>query len=212
MFSLRILVPLLAITVLLVAPAQATISYYAGASGEASFNTAVGGLTLLNPALAFSSSDLASGGLYNASGTGISFLGFDDFNALTPLNFTVASGILTATASGEVVTIAFPAAGIYAFGTHITTTTGFGSWCIDLTTGGCNNNVLETAPTVVFFGFVSNTPVSASLYIHPTNSGPKIVLTNFEAFGPAAVPEPRTWLLVGVGLITLLLRRHLRAG
>ena len=78
MFSLRIFVPLLAITTWLVVPAEATTSYYTGASGETSFNAAVGGLTLLDPALTFSAGDLASGvGLLNASGTGIDFLGFD---------------------------------------------------------------------------------------------------------------------------------------
>jgi len=77
MFSLRIFGPLLAITTLLVLPAEATTTYYTGASGETSFNSAVSGMTLLDPALTFSASDLASGGLYNASGTGIDFLGFD---------------------------------------------------------------------------------------------------------------------------------------
>ena len=55
---------------------------------------------------------------------------------------------------------------------------------------------------VQFIGFVSDVPVSASLYIHYPNLSPTMVLTNFEAFGPAPVPEPRTWLLVGLGLLT----------
>ena len=45
MFSLRVFVPVMAIASLLVVPAEATTSYYTGASGETSFNTAVGGLT-----------------------------------------------------------------------------------------------------------------------------------------------------------------------
>ena len=75
MFSLRTLVPLLAMTVWLVAPAEATTSYYTGSSGESSFNTAVAGLTLMDPALTFSGTP-GSTGLLNASGTGIDFLGF----------------------------------------------------------------------------------------------------------------------------------------
>lgn len=201
MFSLRMLVPLLALAILLVAPAEATTSYYTGSSGETSFNTAVGGLTLMDPALTFSGTP-GSTGLLNASGTGIDFLGFDGFPG-NPLTFTVPSGNMTATASNEVVEINLPAAGIYAFGTSITTTAGLGNWCIDVTTGGCSYNVAETAPATIFFGFVSNTPVTAPLYIHNLNSGPRIVFTNFEAFGPAAVPESRTLLLVGFGLVIL---------
>jgi hypothetical protein len=79
-----------------------------------------------------------------------------------------------------------------------------------LTTSGCNYNVAETAPTTVFFGFVSNTPFTAPLYIRPINSGPKIVFTDFEAFSDP-VPEPRTMLLVGLGLVILpLVQRKLR--
>jgi hypothetical protein len=217
MFSLRIFAPLLAITTWLVVPAEATTSYYTGASGETSFNAAVGGLTLLNPALTFSAGDLSPGvGLLNASGTGIDFLGFDTaFNLNIPLGFAVSSGKLIATNQAELVQINFPAASVYAFGIHIAVTSSTGNWCIDLTpTGPCAYNVFDSsASDQQFFGFVSNAPVSAPLYIHPLTGNPTIVFTNFEAFGPSEVPEPRTWFLVGLGLITLpLLRRSQRAG
>jgi hypothetical protein len=207
---LRALVPLLAITILMVAPAEATTTYYTGSTGEASFNTAVSGLTLLDPALTFSGTP-GSTGLLNASGTGIDFLGFDGFPG-NPLSFTVPSGNLTATASGEVVEINLPAAGIYALGIHIAETSGTGNWCIDLTpTKSCAYTVFSTGSSdAEFFGLVSNTPVSASLYINFTGGNPKIVLTNFEAFGAASdpVPEPRTILLVGLGLVILPLTRR----
>ena len=215
MFSLRTLVPVLAISILVV-PAEATTSYYTGASGETSFNSAVSGTTLLDPALTFSASDLASGGLYNASGTGIDFLGFDGgFPGFGPLDFTVNTGKLTATNQGEVIKINFPAATIFAFGIHITTVSGSGNWCIDTTTTGCGNNVLETAPSTLFFGVVSTAAITAPLYIHPATGSPQIVLTNFEAFGAGAstdpVPEPRTMLLVGLGLVIFpLIRQKMR--
>jgi hypothetical protein len=205
MFSLRTLVPLVAISILLVVPAEATTSYYTGASGETSFNTAVGSLTLMDPSLTFSSSDLSPGvGLLNASGTGIDFLGFDGgFPGFGPLDFTVNTGKLTATNGGEVVEISFPAAGIYALGIHISTVSGLGNWCIDITTTGCSYNVVETAPATVFFGVVSTAPITAPLFIHPATGSPQIVLTNFEAYGAGSspVPEPRTMLLVGLGLV-----------
>lgn len=206
MFGLRTLAPLLAIAILLVVPAEATTTYYTGASGETLFNTAVGGLTLLDPALTFSSSDLSPGvGLLNASGTGIDFLGFDGgFPGFGPLGFTVNTGKLTATNAGEVVEINLPAAGVYAFGIHIAVTSSTGNWCIDLTaTGPCAYNVFDSSSAdQQFFGFVSNAPVTASLYIHPLTGSPTIVLTNFEAFSNP-VPEPRTMLLVGLGLLIL---------
>ncbi len=213
MFSLRVFVPVMAITTWLVVPAEATTSYHTGASGEASFNAAVGGLTLLDPALAFSAGDLSPNvGLLNASGTGIDFLGFDTaFIFNSPQGFTVSAGKLIAS-QAEVTAINFPAAGIYAFGFHITVASGFGGWCVDVTQTGCTASVSNASPAdVQFIGFVSDVPVSASLYIHYPNLSPTMVLTNFEAFGPAQVPEPRTWLLVGAGLITLLRRRQQRA-
>jgi hypothetical protein len=213
MFSLRTLVPLLAIAILLVAPAEATTSYYTGSSGESSFTTAIAGLTLMDPALTFSGTP-GSTGLLDASGTGIDFLGFDDFGALNPKTFTVSSGNLTAAFANDVTEITFPAAGVYAFGIHLTTTIGNGNWCVDLTTGGCNYNPTENNTTTVFFGFVSTTPVTAPLYIRPLGSGNTTVFTNFEAYGAASdppVPESRTMLLVGLGLVIFpLVRRKIR--
>src|SRR5690242_9650313 len=118
MFSLKTLVPLSAIVILLGVPAEATTSYYVGSSAESSFDTAVGGLMLLDPGLTFSSGDLSPGvGLLNASGTGIDFLGFDTgfTGCCGPLDFTVNSGKLTATNPGELLEVTFPASGIYAF-------------------------------------------------------------------------------------------------
>ena len=213
MLGLRLAIPLFAITTLLVVPLQATTSYYAGgASAETNFTGALGSLTLLNPTLLFSGGDLGSSGLYNASGTGIDFLGFDDFFFNTPSDFTVVSGKLTAEPATGVVKIVFPATGIYAFGIHITTKTGSGNWCIELTpTGTCVNNVFNSSPSSVqFFGLVSNTPVIAPLYIHLATGNASIVLTDFEAY---SVPEPHTMLLVGIGLIILsMARRNLQVG
>ncbi len=210
MSSLRALA-LLAFTILLVAPAEATTSYYQGSSGETQFNTAVGGLTLLDPALTFSAGDLGSGGLFNASGTGINFLGFDDFTFNNPENFNVSSGQLSAQNTSEVVKITFPGSGIYAFGIHITTVSGGGSWCIDVTSTGCAYSVVNTSSSnVQFFGVVSDAPITAPLYIRAQISN-KIVFTNFEAF--TATPESAASLLVGLGLVILpLIRRRLPRG
>jgi len=204
MLGLRTAIPFLTIAISLVAPAEATTSYYTGAAGETAFDTSLGSLTLLNPTKLFSSSDLGSFGLFNASGTGIDFRGFDDLSA--PANFTVNSGKLTATQPDQRATINFPAAGVYAFGVHLTLTSSFGTWCIELTVGTCNYSITNTSSSnVQFFGFVSDTPVSAPLYIIPSAFSPTMVLTSFEAY---STPEPRTMLLVGMGLIILFLARR----
>jgi hypothetical protein len=212
MLGLRTPIPLLATAILLVAPAEATTSYFVGASNEAAFNTAVGGLTLLDPTMLFSASDLASGGLFNASGTGINFLGFDDFQyANNPEDFTVSSGKLTATNAGEHVTVNFPGAGIYAFGFHITVTSGTANLCVELTHGACDYNFSAgSSPGVQFFGIVSTTPITAPLDIRDQGTFFTTVLPNFEAYSStstSSVPEPRTMLLVGLGLAILGLAR-----
>ena len=200
-------IPLFALTIMLVAPAEATTSYYQGSSGETAFNAAVGGLTLLNATLTFSSSDLGSGGLFNANGTGINFLGSDNLN--NPLNFTVNAGKLTATAQAEQLKITFPAGSVYAFGLHLTDTSSFAFWCIELSPGTCDYQATNTSPSnPQFFGFVSNTPVTAPLYIRPQSGSPTMVLTDFEAYSQgSSAPEAHTMLLVGLGLVTLRLIR-----
>jgi hypothetical protein len=211
MFSLKTLIPVLTTSILLVVPAEATTSYYTGSSGETSFNTGVAGMTLLNPSLTFSSSDLSVGtGLLNASGTGIDFLGFDGgFPGFGQLDFTVNAGKLTGANAGEYVQINFPATGIFAFGFHIAEVAGTANWCIDVTsTAPCANTVFSTGPSSAqFFGIISTAAITTPLYIHPQSGSAQIVFTNFEAFGPAAdlgsVPEPRTMLLVGLGLVIL---------
>jgi len=215
MFSLRTLVPLLASAIWLVAPAEATTTYYVGASNEAAFNTAVGGMTMLDPSLTFSAGDLGTDGLFNASSTGINFLGFDDFNYPTiPESLTVSSNKLTATNAGEHITINFPATGIYAFGFHITTTSGNANLCVELTHGTCDFNFSAgSSAGVQFFGIVSTVPITAPLDIRDQGTFFTTVLPNFEAYGQSAVPEPRTMLLVGLGLVILpLTRRKQRAG
>jgi len=215
MFGLRTAVPLLTTAILLVAPAEAATSYYTGSSGEALFNIAVGGLTLLDPSLTFSSSDLAPGGLFNASGTGINFRGFDDFNYPTIAeDFVVNTGNLTATNAGEHVTINFPAATIYAFAFHFTVTSGTANMCVELTHGTCDYNYSNVpSSSLQFFGIVSTTPITAPLDVRDVGIAFTTVLTNFEAYGPASVPEARTMLLVGLGLIILpLVRRKVGRG
>jgi len=203
MSGLKIAFPLFAVTILLVPPAEAGISYYVGASAESTFNGALGSLTLLNPVLTFSSGDLAPGGLFNANGTGIDFLGFDDFFFNNPVDLTVSSGKLTATAPSEVIKITFPSAGIYALGFHITLTSGFGNWCIGFTSGGCDSN--PNGSTVQFYGFISDAPITSPLYLRPLGGAQTTVLPDFEAY---SVPEDSSLLLVGLGLISLVLARR----
>jgi hypothetical protein len=162
----------------------------------------------LDPALTFSGSSDPDG-LHNASGTGIDFLGFDTaFIFNSPQGFTVNAGRLVGN-QAEVVEIAFPAAGVYAFGFHITVASGNAFWCVDVTQSGCSYNPVNNTPSdVQFFGFISTTPVTAPLYIHYVTGSPAIVFTNFEAYSASDVPEPGACLLVGLGLVIFRLGRR----
>jgi hypothetical protein len=215
-FSLRTQIPVFVTALLLVAPVEATTTYYAGgASAQTAFNAAIGSLILLNPGMTFSG-DLEPNGLFNAAGTGIDFLGIDDYHFNDPLGFTLSSGKLIAAEASEQVTINFPA-NIYAFGILISEVSGAGNWCIELTHGTCSYNPYSSSPSAaVFFGVVSDTPLTASLYIRNSGGNPQLVLPLLEAYTHAAVvvtsaPEPRTMLLIGLGLVILpLVRRKVR--
>ncbi|HSP67950.1 MAG TPA: hypothetical protein VLN48_09495, partial [Bryobacteraceae bacterium] len=64
--------------------------------------------------------------------------------------------------------------------------------------------VTNTSPAdVQFFGIVSDTPITAPLYVRNSGGNPTMVLPDFEAYSLASVPEPRTMLLVGLGLLIL---------
>jgi len=65
--------------------------------------------------------------------------------------------------------------------------------------------LLSHPANVQFFGFVSNTPVNAPLYIHLATGNASIVMTDFAAY---SVPEPHSMLLVGIGLVILSLARQ----
>ena len=218
MFSLRTQIPLFAAAILLVAPVEATTTYYAGgASAQTAFNGAIGSLILLDPAMTFSG-DLEPNGLFNAAGTGIDFLGIDDYHFNDPLGFTLSSGKLIAAQPAEQVTVNFPT-NIYAFGIQISVVSSTGFWCVELTHGTCNYslfNASNSASNVQFFGIVSDTPITAPLFIRPSAFSPQLVAPLLEAYTHAAVvvttaPEPRTTLLVGLGLVILpLVRRKVR--
>ena len=199
---------IIAISVLVLAlPAAASPVYYCnsgcGANTEAVFNATAGPLTPQT----FLASDLASGGLYNANGTGINFLGFN----ANPPDLTVNSTSLQAVVGGEGIQIVFPG-NVSVFSFHFILASGATTMCVELSLGNCNYpfGVGSSAPE--FFGAIDATPLTTSLLVRAiTGGGGPLRVTDFEAGTLSAAPEVRTLLLVGSGLVMFpLIRRRVR--
>lgn len=221
MFTRDVLISIMALAGL-ATPARATITYCnSGCSNSNSgvtfttFGTAAGGLgdTMSSPITFVSGGLSGSPAIYVDGGTGTTFAGYS--NATTQNDLTVTGTALAQTINGanSGIQVTLPA-NTYAFAMFLSTVSGFGSPYLELNDRiVSHSNYSLTVPdssTSVFFGIVSNTPLT-SLFLGNLGSGGNVEIQSFETGGPAPTPEISTFLLIGSGLVLMrFLRRRQR--
>jgi len=223
MISMVRAIPKLILLVALAAlapPVSATITYTSCSSGcgssggsYAAWQTASGssGLTFSMLPATFAGGNLASG-VYTDP-TGAIFTDYNGANIDTVTSVSGSSLVQGIGGTGTGIEIALPA-NTYAFAMEITTPIGSGftnPWVAvgDHNVGGTNYNlVIPSGGNVVFFGIISDTPLS-ELFVGPLSNGSRLQINDFELGQVSATPEASSAALIGGGLVLLgILRRR----
>lgn len=203
-------------------PASATITYTSCSSGcssaagtYADWQTAPGsaGLTFLLPAT-FVGGNLVSG-VYSDP-TGAVFTDYNGANVDTLASVSGASLLQGIGGTSTGIEIILPAS-TYAFAMEITTPSGSGftnPWIAvgDHNVGGTNYNlVIPSGGNVLFFGIVSDTPLT-ELFVGPLSGGSALQINDFElgeVGETSPTPEASSATLIGCGLVLVgVLRRR----
>jgi hypothetical protein len=211
---------LVALAVLAV-PVSATITYTSCSSGCSSssgtygvWQTAPGsaGLTFSMSAATFAGGNLANGVYTDPAGA--VFTDYNGANIDTLMSVSGSSLLQCIGGTGTGVEIALPA-NTYAFAMEITTPIGSGftnPWIAvgDHNVGGTNYNlVISSGGNVVFFGIISDTPLS-ELFVGPLSNGSRLQINDFELGQVSPAPEASSAALIGGGLVLLGVVRRRR--
>jgi hypothetical protein len=156
--------------------------------------------------------------------TGVEFLAFNGAG-MANVAFASVSGGKLSTQNGDAIEVIFPSGVDYGFAFNFTTAYSFETLCVDASPASfpsCAGSAFITSGNSGFIGALNDNPTPAaplvSLWLHPQSAGPDTDLQSFEvatqAAGPPAVPETRTMLLIGSGLILIhqLRRRQKKNG
>jgi len=204
-------------------PVSATISYAACSSGcgantsstYAVWQSASGsaGLTFSMSPATFAAGNLVSG-VYTDP-TGAVFTDYNGANIDTLMSVSGASLLQGLGGTGTGIEIVLPA-NTYAFAMEITTPPGSGftnPWVAvgDHNVGATNYNlVIPPGGNVLFFGIISDTPLS-ELFVGPLSNGSRLQINDFELGQATPTPEASSAALIGGGLVLVgvLRRRHI---
>lgn len=132
------------------------------------------------------------------------------YSAFAPSDLYLAGGFLGTSQISEALTITFTSGNVSSVGGNFFMTDfndNFQSVSVTVTLS--DGTVQSFTPTTLadsFRGFVSTTPIS-SLVISAPGASLYAGLDNFTV-GVSAVPEPAAWLLMGLGVAGLLVRRR----
>jgi hypothetical protein len=202
MSNKRFLVPVLALAAMAVSARASIVEYCSGSStscstnSQTAFNNALTADTFTGVLNFSSSNGTLSGSMYTDTATGIVFEDFQG-NALT-----YSGGILSTPFGDDTINIILPST-IVAI-----------SLTINVTRGLCDNYCVE-GETSGFLGFITDGTGSWTGYVSPNGSGGYAQINSFSAATtgttppPSETPEVGTLLLIGAGLISMRLLRHL---
>lgn len=201
-----------------VVPARAGLSYQSTSSSFSNQATVTDGL-LVSSLITFSAADLTTDGFaandeYIDITDGIEFFAFNS-NGTTHESFTVSGGALhTASGSGDSIEIVFTSP-IDGLGLNLTTGWSSGdNVCEGTSVTDCSGNVFISQNGSGFMGALNDNPGPASalptLWLHVLSGSADTDIQSFEFADPAPVPEIRTMLTLGFGLVALGLLRSRR--
>jgi hypothetical protein len=151
--------------------------------------------------------------------TGVEFLAFNQSGSANVAFASVSGGTLNTVQLGDAIEVVLPSGVDYGFAFNFTTTySPLETLCVDTSLpGSCASGGTSIGPGGSgFVGALSAAPL-VSLWLH-TGGSADTDLQSFEigtqAAGPPAVPETRTMLLIGSGLILIhqLRRRQKKNG
>jgi hypothetical protein len=203
-------------------PAQATITYSSCNSGCSNINTGVTFTTFgttatglgdtMSSAITFVSGGLSgTPAIYVDAGTGTTFAGYSNATTQNSLQILGTSLAQTINGANSGIQVTLPA-NTYAFAVFVSTVSSFGSPFVELGDRIVSNSnyslVIPNNSTSVFFGIISDTPIS-NLFIGNLGNDGAVKIQSFEIGGPAPTPEVSTFLLIGTGLVLMrFLRRR----
>jgi len=219
----RLLTSVLALAAAVV-PVSASTVYCVSACGTndpTAFTNATTGLLFPNAPISF-----AFGGLvlpdqtdYIDSSSTVNFFDYKNGTTLdSSVGFSVPATALKAS-GGDLIQVALPA-GVLAFGFDFSQSNSNASFCVEAQSNfdpnACAPSSFFPGTGTQFIGLVSSTPIS-TIWIGPITGTGTTQLNDFEigeqgqVLPPADTPEIATFLMIGIGLISLrFLPRKLR--
>lgn len=200
---MRIYLLLLVALALAAVPAQGVTTYHTSA---ASFATAAGGLVFSPPSYDFSEFTPGTLGatVIDVGGSGVTFTS-------SAGNLDITGGTSLLGFPGARIDITF-APEVRAFAMNFTILSGMSGACVDATGPNvCDYNPFVIAPATFFWGIVSDEAITGTISLRPQSSA-RMVITSFQAGveAPSEVPESRSLLLMGAGLVMVGLLRRFR--